>query len=116
MAGEEKRKAPRIDSHNLLSYVCRDENNLELSQGMGRTLNVSEGGILMETHVYMDSRNMMELTIAMEDDIMEIKGRITFCKEREDGKFETGISFVETDEAQVKFLKQFIVMFRGQGE
>lgn len=115
MTTDEKRRAPRIDSHNLLSYVCHDENNLELTQGMGRTLNVSEGGILMETHIYMDPRYMMALTIAMEDDIMEIKGKITYCKKREDGKFETGIRFIEIDEAKVKFLKQFIVMFRGQG-
>ena len=114
MTADEKRRAPRIDSHNLLSYVCHDENNLELTQGMGRTLNVSEGGILMETHIYMDPRYMMALTIAMEDDLMEIKGKITYCKKREDGKFETGIRFIEINEAKVKFLKQFIVIFKGQ--
>ncbi len=114
MTADEKRKNLRIDSHNLLSYVCLDENNLELTQGMGRTLNVSEGGILMETHIYMDPRHMMSLTIAMEDDIMDIKGKITYCKKREDGKFETGIRFIETDEAKVKFLKQFIIIFKGQ--
>ena len=110
----ERRRVSRYDSINLISFVCLDENDKESRQGMGRTLNVSAGGILMETHIYIDPRYMMALTIAMEDDIMEIKGKITYCKKREDGKFETGIRFIETDEAKVKFLQQFIVMFRGQ--
>ena len=113
MTAAEKRKGPRIDSPNLLSYICLDEDNSELTQGMGRTLNISEGGILLETHTSMNPHQMISLTIAMEDDMLEIKGKITFCKKREDGKFETGVRFTEKDEAKERFLKQFIVMLDG---
>ena len=113
---KEKRKIERIDSHNLLTYVCLDENNHELKQGMGRTLNVGEGGILLETHEPLKPKEIVALTIGLEEEIMEMKGTITFCNEREGHYFESGIQFIETDDEKLQFLKQFIVLFEGQDE
>ncbi|MDY7037122.1 MAG: PilZ domain-containing protein [Thermodesulfobacteriota bacterium] len=110
----EKRKKPRIDSHNLLSYICFDENDQEVKQGMGRTLNVSEGGILMDTHVPFDKKAILSLTIGMEDDLMDIKGKIAFCRKRKAGHFETGIQFLDLDEEKLRSLKQYIIIFREE--
>jgi hypothetical protein len=114
MTIEEKRKNQRFDSSNLLSYVCLDENNNEVMQGMGRTLNVGEGGIRLETHVPIDPQCIIYLTISMEDDLMSVKGNISYQRKREDGKFELGIGFTEMDEQERRFLKQYILLFRGQ--
>jgi len=114
MTTDEKRKNQRVDSPNLLSYVCLDENNNEIIQGMGRTLNVSEGGILLETHVPIGTQYIVSLTIGLEDDLMNFKGSITHHQKREDGKFESGIEFIEMDERKCRFLRQYIVIFTGQ--
>ena len=53
MTSENKRKHERIQSLNL-SYICLDEDNNIVKQGMGRTLNISESGILLETHFPID--------------------------------------------------------------
>lgn len=111
---DEKRKNARIGSHNLLHYTCLDEDNVEVQQGMGRTLDISEGGIRMETHVPVDPAHMVSFTMAMEDDMMEIRGKVTHSEEREDGKFETGIRFTDLVGTELQFLKQFIVLFKGQ--
>jgi c-di-GMP-binding flagellar brake protein YcgR len=111
---KEKRKSRRFDSTNLLSYVCLDENNSEVMQGMGRSLNVGEGGIRLETHVPIDQQCIVYLTISMEDDLMSFKGNITYQRKREDGKFELGIEFTEMDEKERRFLKQYIILFKGQ--
>ena len=42
----DKRRHTRYESLNL-SYVCLDENDNIIKQGMGRTLNISESGILL---------------------------------------------------------------------
>jgi len=115
MVTDEKRIVPRIESSNLLSYVCLDENNHEMMQGMGRTLNVSEGGILLETHVPIDPHHIVSLTIALENDLMDLKGKIAYSRKREDGKFESGIEFMEMDEEKRRFIRQYILIFRGQG-
>jgi len=113
---DEKRIATRIESSNLLSYVCLDENNHEMMQGMGRTLNVSEGGILLETHVPIDPHHIVSLTIALENDLMDLKGKIAYSRKQEDGKFESGIEFMEMDEEKRRFIRQYILIFRGQGD
>jgi len=114
MVTDEKRIDPRIESSNLLSYICLDENNHEMMQGMGRTLNVSEGGILLETHVPIDPHHIVSLTMALEDDLMDFKGKIAYSRKREDGKFESGIEFIEMDEEKQRFYRQYILIFRGQ--
>ena len=114
MATDEKRIDSRIESPNLLSYVCLDANNHEMMQGMGRTLNVSEGGILLETHVPIDPRHIVSLTIALENDLMDLKGKIAHSRKREDGRFESGIEFVKMDEEKRVFVRQYLLLFRDQ--
>ncbi|MBW1910722.1 MAG: PilZ domain-containing protein [Deltaproteobacteria bacterium] len=92
MMGIERRKHPRFESFNLLSYVCLDENNHALDQGMGRTLNVSEGGILLETPNPIDPKHTLVLTIG-------------------DGKVRTGIQFIEMNEATLGTLKRYVKAF-----
>ena len=114
MSQDNKRRDPRVKSPNLLVYLCIDEQKNKIIQGMGRTLNVSEGGILLETHVRLDPRHTLLLTIAMEEDLMHFKGRIAHSKEREDGRFESGVEFLEMDEQKRRFLSQYMIIFKGQ--
>jgi hypothetical protein len=45
---------------------------------------------------------------------MDIKGKVTYNKKRDDGKFESGIQFIESDESKTRILKQFSVIFKGE--
>jgi hypothetical protein len=116
MQSSNQRRHARIDSTNLVSYVCQDAERLAVKAGMGRTLNVSEGGILLETHQAMDAQAQMALTIAMEDEIMVIQGRVAYSKRREDGRYETGVEFTEGDARKVSFLKQSLTLLQGEAE
>jgi hypothetical protein len=107
---EEKRRHPRTGSHNLVSYACRDEGGRGVSEGMGRALNVSEGGVLLETHALLAPSWTVSLTVALEDEVMEVKGKIAYTKNRSDGKYETGIQFLGSDERKVRLLRQFITI------
>ena len=101
MTEHEKRKNPRIGSHNLISYVCLEKSGNQVGQGMGRTLNISAGGILFETHVPIDPQYTVSLTICFEDEMIDIRGKVTYYKKRDDEKFESGIQFIETDESEL---------------
>jgi hypothetical protein len=74
MTTQEKRKHARVSSLNL-SYVCLDEKDKIVKQGMGRTLNVSESGILLETHFPIDNKHIVTLTLGLEEELVDIKGR-----------------------------------------
>ncbi|MBW2321222.1 MAG: hypothetical protein JRF31_10385 [Deltaproteobacteria bacterium] len=72
MTTEERRKHSRIKALNLISYTCIDETDQVLSQGMGRTLNLSEDGILLETHVSVDPKHTVVMAIGLEDDLIDM--------------------------------------------
>jgi hypothetical protein len=110
---DDRRKAERLDSHNLLHYVCLDENGIGISQGMGRTRNISEGGILMETHLPIDPRRTVSLTMAIENGAFEIQGKVVYSRKREEGGYDTGIDLFEMNQAQHQFLRQFLVLTRN---
>jgi len=104
---KEKRRHSRIDSLNLLSYLCMDENEEVLTRGVGRTLNVSKGGILLETHAPFDPNHTISLVIAMKDDLIDIKGKVVDSWTGKNKKYNTRIEFIEANEPALKILKKF---------
>ena len=114
MPPKEKRKHARVDSLNL-SYFCLDENNQVVKQGMGRTLNVSESGILLETHYPIDEKHTITVTLGLEEDLIEISGRPVHSRLNTDKKYEVGIEFLQSNEKVRTILKQFIDAFQVKG-
>ena len=114
MTTKERRHHPRISALNLISYNCIDETEQIVAQGMGRTLNVSEGGILLETHSPIDPKNAIALAIGLEDELIDIKGKIVFSMAGKDEKYEAGIEFFEMQDSTLDILKKFIKAFSEQ--
>ena len=107
MTSENKRKHERIRSLNL-SYICLDEQENIIKQGMGRTLNISESGILLETHFPIELQHVVQLTISLEEDLLDLKGKPVHVNSREKGKYEIGIQFIDLDQHATDLLKKFI--------
>jgi c-di-GMP-binding flagellar brake protein YcgR len=114
MTTNERRYHPRISALNLISYNCLDETEQIVGQGMGRTLNISEGGILLETHIPIDSQNAVALAIGLEDELINIKGTVIFSTPGKDEKFEAGIEFLEMPDSTLDILKKCIKAFSEQ--
>jgi hypothetical protein len=114
MVINEKRRCPRIHALNLISYSCLDETEKIVAQGMGRTLNISEDGILLETYVSIDPKYSIALSIGLENELINIKGQIIFSKPGNNDKFEAGIEFLETDESTLEILQKYIKAFSEQ--
>jgi hypothetical protein len=113
MAASEKRRHDRISSINLLNYVYFDENGQEQAQGMGRTLNVSESGILLETRSALDQHHRVSIHIGLEDEMVDIKGKVIFNKKNQSNMFESGIEFEEIGESPLAVLKKYIAAFKA---
>ena len=107
MTSENKRKHERIQSLNL-SYICLDENNNIVKQGMGRTLNISESGILLETHFPIESNHTIQLTVSLEENLLDIIGKPVHVKSIDGGKYQIGIQFADLDENATRLLHDFI--------
>ncbi len=108
---EHQRKHERVDSLNLLSYFCVDDNQEKVTQGMGRTLNVSEGGILLETHVPIETQYAVVLSIGFQEDLTDVIGKVVYSKQGEKDRWQSGIEFVAPDENTQRIIKKYIDAF-----
>ncbi len=107
----QKRRFPRVDSLNLLSYFCVDEQGEVVTQGMGRTLNVSEGGILLETHIPIPPEDTVYLSIGFDEDVTDVRGEVAYTKEGENGRIQSGIKFVDPDDNARQVIADYIEAF-----
>ncbi len=112
MTTKESRKDERFDSLNLI-YICIDDHGTIVQKSMGRTLNVSESGICLETHFKIDTSHFLTVTIALKDDLIEIKGAVAFSRPGKEAKFETGVEFIEVDQQSLAVLHKFIDLFNS---
>ncbi|MBT8350409.1 MAG: PilZ domain-containing protein [Deltaproteobacteria bacterium] len=115
MGSKDKRKHFRVNSLNL-SYVFVNGDNDEEKQTIGRTLNVSESGILLETYIPVNLNDKLLLTIGLKEDLVNIKGKVVHIAKDEHEKHEVGVEFTDKDDKVTDILKKYIKAFKDQQE
>lgn len=113
MADHELRKAERVDSLNLLDYVLLGNDGKPVSRGMARTLNVSEVGLLLETYVPLASGQEIVITIELEEDLVELNGKVVHEGPCDAGKYCSGIEFMEMEGGGKKIFQKYIKAFKA---
>ena len=101
----EKRASRRIRSLNLTSYTPKEGDKQEYIVSIGRTLDVSEGGVKVETHRRLANGTELEMDIAVEDKIITAWGEVVHSEELKNGLFGTGIQFAAISDEDRNFLK-----------
>jgi len=100
----DRRKHPRVNTSNLISYVCIDHRGNETTQGMGKAINVSQGGILLETHKPIESKYIRLTVIGIQDELIQVKGDVVYSLPNASNMYRTGICFSETKEKILSFV------------
>ena len=114
MPKTDKREYPRVETRNVVSYVCVDKEGNEIGEGMGETLNISQGGILLKSPYPIESEFILLMSIDLENNIIEIKGKVAHSKKDKSGKYETGISFLGTRDENIQTIKSFIKTYHSR--
>ena len=109
---QNRRKYPRVDVFSLISYICIDKNGNPLNQNMGVVLNVSQNGILLEASCLVGSKYMMLMAADFNNKLIEIKGKIEYCRKDKSDKFKAGISLQGTHEENVRFVTKLLKAHR----
>jgi len=99
------RKHPRVKTRNLIAHLTLDEHGKMISQGLSKALDISRGGILLETPDPIESGTISLLAVDLDNKFIEIKGEMVYCKKANSGMYHSGIKFVGTEEQ----VKDFIV-------
>jgi hypothetical protein len=106
------RQSERKDTLNLVDYIVLSKSGQPLNRGMARTLNVSEKGILLETHLAFEKGQELLLTIGLKNNLFELKGKIAHAEEQENDVFAYGVEFIEMHDEGVAILKEFLTTFK----
>lgn len=110
MTSTEKRKHIRIDSVNP-SNVNIYSNNILVREGEGKTLNISKGGVLLETPFPIEEDQKLGLTINLEKEFVYISGKVAHTNRQKDNSYWTGVEFFAIDETGQDILEKYIAIF-----
>jgi c-di-GMP-binding flagellar brake protein YcgR len=108
MNADEKRKYQRIKIHNVISYVCLDEDGKPIKHLMGTALDISQGGLLLEATQQIEPGNGILITADEQGGIVEINAKAVYCRETGSGKFYVGISFQATHDENIRFVQHMV--------
>ncbi len=101
----EKRASRRIRTLNLTSYTPKKGDKQDYIISIGRTLDVSEGGVKVETHRELEKGTELDMDIAIEDKIVSARGVVLHTEELKNGLYGTGIRFTSISDEDRKLLK-----------
>ena len=110
----DQRKHPRVPTSNLISFNVYDEDGRLVNHSMAKALNISQGGILIETALMLQSDRISLMSADTQNELVEVKGRVRYSRENEYGMFETGISFEGTHDENVEFAKRLVKVFHSR--
>ena len=77
---------------------------------MARTLNVSKGGILMETHRPLPKGQQVMITLGLQDQLIDVMGRIVFTAQAS-GRFHNGVEFFHLSDHDKRILDKYVTAF-----
>ena len=112
----DRRKHKRIKTRNLISYLSYDKTGQLIYQGLGKALDISEGGMLLETLDPIESGLISLTATDVDNNLIEIDGNAENCKESSSGKYLSGIAFIGTDTQVTLFVTELIKQYKSQEE
>lgn len=94
----ERRKAERRYALNFLDYEILGDSGEVVGRGLARTLNVSENGLRLETGQFFEPGQQLRITLGLDNDLVQVAGRVVNSQPETDDLCSSGILFVEFDE------------------
>ena len=105
---KDKRKYPRVNIRVLASFDCYNEDGELFYQKLGVILDISLGGMLIETDDIIEANYVEIVFVNHEHKLMSIVGSIVHSRISENGKAKTGICFHGADSENVKIATNLI--------
>jgi predicted Zn finger-like uncharacterized protein len=111
----EKRKDRRVKTQNLISYFSINEAGKIISHGLGIAMDISKGGILLQTPDAIQSNLIILAATDRKNNLFEVKGELAYSERIFFGTFFSGIKFIESNERVQKFIVNLIKEYNSHG-
>ncbi len=110
MKEKERRKYPRVNASNMITYCCLDENENELDHCMARAMEVSPAGIKIESFQKIESEIIRLISVDSDDTLIDIKGRVVHSRQTEAGRYLIGIRLEGTELENTRFVLKLLAV------
>jgi hypothetical protein len=114
MGKKERRKYPRVQIMDPISYLSLDSDGEILEQNIAVVRNVSQTGIQIESFLEVNSKYLSLMFFDLDKHQIEIKSEVIYCKRNESGQFNIGINFVGTPDENLQFVKALVKSYHYQ--
>ena len=104
----DRRKFPRTTTRNFISFVTYYKNGRIESHRTGTAIDVSQGGILLETAEKLEANNISLIATSAENKLIEIKAEVAYSKQIDYRKFKNGIRLRGKHDENVQFAASLI--------
>jgi hypothetical protein len=105
---KEKRKHPRISVSVPVTYECYDDDGELVEQRMGVALDVSQGGILIESDTIIEANFIKIVFIGYNNKVFSIIGSVVHSKTTKTGRSKTGVCFHGGNNEDYRFITNLI--------
>lgn len=102
------RTYPRVNRLKLTAVELFGELG-ELEEGaIGRTMNISEGGMLLEMVKPLPLLAKVSLSVGVGDIVAQMEGEVVHLRKNEEGRIETGIQFSGVTEETREIIRNLL--------
>ncbi len=113
---KDRRRFPRFNCSHLASYIRFDTEGRQCEEEKVRTVNLSPDGLRIQAYSPIPATEVLDLTLAIGEELFNARGKVIRCKPSADGKFDVGIAFVEVDEKNFHILYDYFHEILGSKE
>lgn len=105
---QNRRRYPRINVRTPVIYECYDDDGEIFEQRMGVALNVSQGGMLIESDRIIDANYIKIVFVSYDNEVLSIVGSVVYSRKTKNGKTKTGLCFHGNNSESLKFVTNLI--------
>ena len=106
--GIERRIHPRLETIDLVSYENYETTKTELMQGMGKTLDLSVGGMCFLSTYALPLGSQIKVSIAIGDEVFESEGKIVSLNLTNDLQVKIHVQFTDVSETNKQLVEKYI--------
>ena len=104
----ERRKHPRVQIYDPISYVGIGSQGIHVGQNIGVARDVSLEGIKIETVCNIDTKHIVLTFVDLEQKFTEIPGKVVYSRKNDSGNFEIGINLQGKQKENIEFTKKLV--------
>lgn len=108
-----RRESIRLSMMYPALYTRVDEKGNAYDQKMSRSMNVSLGGVKLQSNYSVDSGEVLDISMALRENLINFQGKVVYVRGSEDRGFELGISIEDIADEDKIALRRFIYYFKG---